>query len=116
MRRLVGSLIGGALGLVLGAALILFLMSASQSRREARGEIDPGAGQADALYVYLGFVLIPVLIVVGVAAGRALARPAAPSGTPPPEVWSPPGASEVNRIVAGRHRATPGRNGDDPPP
>jgi|GEM_PF-5723623 len=73
IRRLFVPFLGFILGLSFGVAFMVGLMLASESRREAAGRVDPGAAQAESLYVYLGFVLIPTTAVAGLAIGRRLA-------------------------------------------
>jgi hypothetical protein len=67
------SILGFVAGLALGVALIAGMIAASETRRRAAGQVDPGAAQAEAIYVYLGFLLIPLTAVLGVAVGRLIA-------------------------------------------
>ncbi len=71
--RMIASTLGFIAGLALGFAVIDWLIVASEARRRAAGQVDPGAAQAEAIYVYLGFVLIPLAAVIGMSLGRRIA-------------------------------------------
>ena len=73
-RRSLGSFLGGIAGLALGLVIIGGLMDRSQDRRYREGRSGPGDAQAEAIYVYIGFILVPVSTVSGVALGRRLAE------------------------------------------
>jgi hypothetical protein len=110
MRKLLGPLVGGLLGLVLGVALVSAWLERGDARRAARGELGPVAGQGEGL---LFFLVVPLTTLAGAALGRGLARVLTPEPRPPADSWSPPGATEVNRAITG---LGPARDGDTPPP
>ncbi|MDX2036591.1 MAG: hypothetical protein SFX72_08060 [Isosphaeraceae bacterium] len=81
MTRWIFPIAGLVAGLVLGGAIIVGSMTASEARRRAEGRVDPGSAQAEAVYVYVGFVLIPAAGAVGWKLGERLGRGGPNSGS-----------------------------------